>query len=64
LFSAIGNPYATVGTAPIDYFISRNFQVNWATVGSPTTFVVKDQVATGEDFQLSYFLGAAPYVSG
>jgi len=40
-----------------------NYIVQFFVPGTPANVTVSEQTATGEDFQLTYWLGAVPYVA-
>lgn len=56
------DPFLSAG--PVDYsLVCRGYDAHFYPSGTPTAFEVVEYTATGEDFQLSYFTGCAPYVS-
>lgn len=63
LWSGTSDPYYSASTYPLDPSVTRCFEAVFYPSGTPEVFKVADYYATGEDFQLSYFLGAVPYVS-
>jgi hypothetical protein len=57
------DPYYTRSGLPFDNFLLRGFSVVYYPPGTPSVFYVMEEFATGEDFQMSFWLGTVPYVS-
>lgn len=62
-WSATQDPFDFNAGEPQDVYILRGFKAHITAPGTPTYFSVRELFATGEDFQMSCFLGAPPYVS-